>query len=193
MDLARYYGVPVWLVGSALLDSNGDPRDWDFRVVLSDEEFARRFGPPGPLERRGDGFEETWKWIEQMGSGLWTSVRWKWAAECVKRSKEVSRRIGLNVDFQIHPKTYADAQYQRAPRYRLDRCKVAKGGRKRGISMRSRILSALKAACYCKDVMDRLRRAKKKLPRGTRVWCSYCGARSAGIAAVIEAALREVP
>jgi hypothetical protein len=42
--LRGYYGQPVYLCGSALLDGNTNPRDWDIRIELPDEQFALRYG-----------------------------------------------------------------------------------------------------------------------------------------------------
>jgi len=42
--LAGRYGHPVYLCGSALIDHNEFPRDWDVRMMLPDDEFAAHFG-----------------------------------------------------------------------------------------------------------------------------------------------------
>jgi len=120
-ELGAFYRAPVYLVGSALLDFNAKPRDWDIRVVLKDKDFARRYAPAGPLVMRGKSYEAMWNWVEEMSTGLWTETRWNWSNDCVKRSKEVARRLSINVDFQTMPETYARAQYKIQPRYRLDR------------------------------------------------------------------------
>lgn len=85
-----YYGVPVYLVGSALLDFNSRPRDWDVRIFIDNEQFARRFGDRD-------------QWEKERTSGMWTDVSWKWSDECVKRSREGAEHTHLNVDFQILP------------------------------------------------------------------------------------------
>lgn len=102
------YGAPVYLVGSALLDCNARPRDWDVRINLPDDDFTRMFGSVAA-------------WEEQGNTGLWTDVRHHWSQECVKGSKEFYYRTGLNVDFQVYPETYALGVYRKRPRLRLDR------------------------------------------------------------------------
>lgn len=104
--LRGYYGVPVYLCGSALSGSNPNPRDWDIRLTLSEEQWRKRFGDP-------------WKWEEEGGSGKWTDIRWKWSDECVKNSEQGYRRTGLNIDFQIYPAAHA-RQYAHRPKLRLD-------------------------------------------------------------------------
>lgn len=100
------YGVPIYLVGSALQEYNSDPRDWDIRIRLSNEAFRIRFGDPDD-------------WTAQGGTGLWTRVRWRWADECVKRTKNAWRHIHENVDFQIYPPAYWRT-FAGLPRLRLD-------------------------------------------------------------------------
>lgn len=105
-EIARFYCVPVWLCGSALLDCNAKPRDWDIRLTLPDDDFARRYGDPEKWEREGS-------------TGEWTDVRWRWSNDCVKRSKQESLALGLNIDLQIYPASHAIV-YRYEPRYRLD-------------------------------------------------------------------------
>lgn len=88
--LAGYYGARIYLCGSALRDGNIEPRDWDIRVVLTREDFERRFGNPDA-------------WVDQGCTGAWDSVRWRWSEECVKESRAGYRNTGLNIDFQIQP------------------------------------------------------------------------------------------
>jgi hypothetical protein len=104
--LYGYYGIPVYLCGSALRDDNDDPRDWDIRIRMSAEQFERRFGSVD-------------KYLEEMNTGMWTRVAHRWSAECVKRSKEGWGHTHLNIDFQIDP----PARWRRMlkePRIRLD-------------------------------------------------------------------------
>jgi hypothetical protein len=108
------YGVPVYLCGSALMDTNEKPRDWDFRITLADADFEMRYGVVD-------------EWVKQGQSGYWTDVRWRWSDDCVKRSKAASAHLGLNVDFQAYPASYAK-RFKGQPRLRLDtrRGKVAR-------------------------------------------------------------------
>jgi len=86
--VAGYYGVPVYLVGSALRDDNPDPRDWDIRIRLGNEAFKLAFGDPHDYNARLD-------------SGFWGKVNWHWSRECVKRADEGQRHTHLFIDFQI--------------------------------------------------------------------------------------------
>lgn len=89
-SIRAYYGVPVYLTGSAMRDDNPVPRDWDVRLCLPDARFAAVFGDPEEWKRQGD-------------SGDYTTVRWRWSDECTKRSREGHKATGVNVDFQIYP------------------------------------------------------------------------------------------
>lgn len=101
------FGVPIYLCGSALFDFNANPRDWDIRLRLEDDDFAARFGDP-----------ETWRL--EGNSGLWTAVRWRWSDECVKRSHQWSAKFRSTFDVQIYPASHWDDFYGNAPRLRLD-------------------------------------------------------------------------
>lgn len=100
------YGVPIYLVGSALGEDNPTPRDWDIRCCFPDEDFKARFGDP-------------WIWEEEGANGLWTDIRWRWSDECVKRTKGAWKCTELNVDFQIQTEN-SWAAYGFQPRVQLD-------------------------------------------------------------------------
>lgn len=104
--LRGYFGVPVYLVGSALLDANEEPRDWDLRLSLPEADFKRRFGSPDA-------------WNEEGRTGKYTRVRWSWSDEMVKQSKNSSARTALNCDVQAYPEKHFRA-YRNLPRLRLD-------------------------------------------------------------------------
>jgi hypothetical protein len=104
--LRGLYGVPVFLCGSALLDANAEPRDWDIRITLPDAAFARRYGPVEQWEAEGL-------------TGQYTKIRWRWSDDCVKQSKHAASLTGLNVDVQVYPASYA-AHFKHRPRFRLD-------------------------------------------------------------------------
>jgi len=105
--LRGLYGAPVYLVGSALLDSNMYPRDWDIRIMLSDAEFTRRYGNP-----------QTWH-AEQAHKN-WTRISWRWSDDCVKQSKVESSILGVLVDFQVYPLSIYRKSFRHRPRLRLD-------------------------------------------------------------------------
>jgi hypothetical protein len=104
--LRGLYGASVYLVGSALLDCNERPRDWDIRITISDEQFQRRYGSPE-------------RWQFEGGDGQWTSVRWRWSDDCVKQSRQCSINTGLLVDVQVYPISY-EGRFTGKPRLRLD-------------------------------------------------------------------------
>lgn len=105
--LRAYYGVPIYLVGSALQDANEDPRDWDIRIMLPDARFQKRFGSRKSWETEG-------------ATGEYTKIRWRWSDECVKHSKVLSSRTGLNCDVQIFPASYARERFPKLPKLQLD-------------------------------------------------------------------------
>jgi len=100
------YGVPIYLCGSALLDVNEEPRDWDMRAALDEADFARFYGDAN-------------QWEQDGRTGAWTSVRWKWSDDMVKQSRDGYRRTLMNIDFQVYPAKHA-AAYKNLPRFRLD-------------------------------------------------------------------------
>ena len=104
--LAGYYGQPVYLCGSALIDSNAKPRDWDLRIALPDMNFERRYGCTAK------------SWDEQGQSGLWGDSRHAWSADCVKQSHSGMDRTLLNCHVQVYPKTYGE-RFKRYPKLLL--------------------------------------------------------------------------
>lgn len=105
--IAGFYGAPVYLVGSALQDHNEHPRDWDIRVEMPDDDFSARFG-------------SVEAWTTEAVTGQWGECRWRWSAECVKRTRDAWRWAMVNVDFQIYPLTHAERAYGKMPKLRLD-------------------------------------------------------------------------
>jgi hypothetical protein len=92
-ELRDVYGVPVWLVGSALIDSNEWPRDWDIRITLEPVRMVQLYS------------------VAEMRS--------RWLADRHRQSDWLSRRLWLNVDFQTYPATHLD-RFTGKPRFRLD-------------------------------------------------------------------------
>jgi hypothetical protein len=95
----RKYGpCSVYLVGSAIANPDRTPRDWDVRLVLADSAFAQRYGlSPAAWKREGD-------------TGDWSEARWSWAAECAGLALAASELMGVEVDFQVQPQSYASRQ-----------------------------------------------------------------------------------
>lgn len=126
-DLRRFanglrilYGAPVWLCGSALVDINAEPRDWDIRITLPDEDFAAKYGG-GNMALAADGqFAVLWQWVNEGTTGDWTKLRLRWSDDCVKRAREGWKSTGLNIDFQVYPQMHVRHLYRNQPRLRLD-------------------------------------------------------------------------
>lgn len=113
-SVSAHYGVPVYLCGSALQDDNADPRDWDIRIRLSHKDFVRFFAPD-----REDFNAVAKQWEQELDSGEYTNLQWRWARECVRRTKAGWDQTKLNIDFQIYPARYWK-QFANEPRLRLD-------------------------------------------------------------------------
>lgn len=111
-SIAALYGAPVYLCGSALRSDNDDPRDWDIRIMLSEAEFARRFGDPV-------------KWADEGCTGRYSRVRWRWSDECCNRSRQGFAETRLNIDLQIYPTSHARRLYRGKKRVRIDTRKSA--------------------------------------------------------------------
>lgn len=110
-----YYGVPVYLVGSALRAN--DPmkcRDVDVRIELSHDEFMRFYAP-----NRHDSEKVVMQWIEEDANGNWSDLRWRWADDCIKRSRAGWRQTHMHIDFQVYPTAWWN-YFSHRPRYRLD-------------------------------------------------------------------------
>lgn len=105
-EMAGCYQSPVYLCGSALVTP--DPRDIDLRIQLDDAEFALRYG--GSAQQ----------WADEGLTGAWTELRWRWSADCTKRTKRAWKLANANVDFQVYPAGWCAARYAAAPRLRLD-------------------------------------------------------------------------
>lgn len=101
------YGAPIYLCGSALREANPDPRDWDVRIMLPDDDFALRFGPVD-------------EWRDEGCTGLWTRTRWRWSDQCVKDTRDFAAWVHLPGDVQIYPESHAATLYADCPRVRLD-------------------------------------------------------------------------
>jgi hypothetical protein len=104
-SLAVRYGAPVLLVGGALVDEH--PRDYDVRIVLSEEDHKRQFkGVSGQIRdvKYLNDFED-WEWRRGY--------------DCLKHSRVMSVRMRVCVDFQIQSEHEAQA-WKDLPSVRLD-------------------------------------------------------------------------
>jgi len=103
LSVAFFSGAPVYLVGSALELSN--PRDWDFRVILTAEAFARRYATPAQLRRMTPREVVARMMGEEVGdfdrsSGIYS--RWLREMNGINRAA-FYRWTGLYTDFQARP------------------------------------------------------------------------------------------
>lgn len=93
-------GAPVFLVGSAMLRHN--PRDWDFRVCLTAEAFARRYAPAGLLLSRGHQEIVELFLCEETGKVAATALCRNWLREMNYISSEAYYKwTGLYTEFQV--------------------------------------------------------------------------------------------
>lgn len=100
--MAKRYGSPVYLCGSAL--TKADPRDIDLRISLPDNAFEARYG--GTVA----------DWIEQGRTGQWGDVRWNWSEDCTRQTHLGWRETPMNVDLQVYPASWATQEYGERPR-----------------------------------------------------------------------------
>lgn len=88
--LACYYYSPVYLVGSAL--QTPFYNDVDIVVILSDENFERRYGSID-------------SYIKENNENIKIVTRKNWAVDCFKRWQIISDFTGLNIDFKTQSQT----------------------------------------------------------------------------------------
>lgn len=103
LSTGLFCGAPVYLVGSALERAN--PRDWDFRVILTAEAFALRYAT-AEQRRTMTPREVVARFMaEEVGdadssSGIFT--KWHREMQAVGRAA-FYRWTGLYTDFQAQP------------------------------------------------------------------------------------------
>lgn len=98
------FGVPVFLIGSAL--SEAEPNDIDVRIILPDGQFDVWFG-----DIVG---------IRSTDPGAWSDRSYAWAAFCGKQAAWVSKFCGVPLDFQVLPECWWKAKYSKCHCERLD-------------------------------------------------------------------------
>ena len=103
-QLACYYYSPVYLVGSCL--QHQWYNDVDIVVIMSDENFERRYGS---IEQ----------YLDEMSMVENIVVRRKWAEDCHKRWVQLCDYTGLNIDFKTQPLSIATNHINK-PIIRLD-------------------------------------------------------------------------
>jgi hypothetical protein len=97
-----FNGRPVYLVGSALVQAN--PRDWDFRVVMTADAFAWRYATLRQM-RAMTSHELIAQFLrEEMGEVPTTPFYDRWSHEMRKIGRDAFYRwTGLYTDFQVQP------------------------------------------------------------------------------------------
>ena len=111
---ARYFGCPVYLVGSALRDD--DPRDIDLVVEMPDDLFVNSYGDHP--RQVGAEARELDAWEMSKGDPNPAPVWRRWARDCAKQSAALTLSVGRAVDFKVQPQRAFDAHS--GPRIRLD-------------------------------------------------------------------------
>lgn len=100
--LAMKYGGPVYLVGGALTQEN--PRDYDIRIVITNQDCTRLFGEREPTRHITD---------------FWSEAEWRQRSEGLKQSRLLYSRVNYRLDVQIQNEDEA-SRYKDEARIRLD-------------------------------------------------------------------------
>lgn len=111
---ARYYGAPVYLVGSAV--TSADPRDLDLVVILPDDLFVCCYGDRGEAQalnvwRYGPGHPD-----RTEPPPIWM----RWARDVAKQSAQLTAEMHRAVDFKVQCERFA-AALDAMPRHLLAR------------------------------------------------------------------------
>lgn len=97
--IARYYGCPAYLVGSARYETN--PRDIDIVIKIPDELFLHMYGDAGIY---GETIET---WADAVDKWQFNSRIWKmWAKDIAKQGRELTMIAMRQVDFKTQPDSY---------------------------------------------------------------------------------------
>lgn len=107
---ARYYGLPVYLVGSALRDP--DPRDIDIVIPVLDDLFLAMYGD---LTDTLAGWQSGIRVPHADLPKTWL----RWAKDCAKQGRQMTYFCRRQVDFKTQPQSYFDT-FADKPRLRLD-------------------------------------------------------------------------
>ena len=105
---ARYYGLPVYLVGGALTDP--DPRDLDIVIPVPNDLFLAMYGDPE---------DTTNGWVDGRRTSQPPPMWLRWAKDCAKQGRELTLFCRRAVDFKTQPKSYFDT-FEDKPKRRLD-------------------------------------------------------------------------
>lgn len=86
----RYYGAPVYLIGSAV--TRDDPRDIDLLVVLPGDLFVASYGDPGDTL---DAFRRS------LGEKVVPNIYRRWARDCATQGARLALDLKRAVDFKV--------------------------------------------------------------------------------------------
>lgn len=86
----RYYGAPVYLIGSAV--TSDDPRDIDVLVVLPGDLFVACYGDPGDTL---DTFRRS------LGEMVVPPIYRRWARDCATQGARLTLDLKRAVDFKV--------------------------------------------------------------------------------------------
>lgn len=106
----RYYGCPVYLVGSAL--RLPDPRDFDVVVILPDDLFVKTYGD------KGDNLAD---YLAGCGMADPPLIWRRWARDTAKHTRQWTEMLHRSCDVKIQPQHMANNL--KGDRLRLD-CQI---------------------------------------------------------------------
>lgn len=106
---ARYFGLPVYIVGGALTDPN--PRDVDIVIPMPDDLFLAAYGDSKVFDMV--------RWESGMRDANPPAMWLRWARDCAKQSRAMTMFCARVVDFKTQPETYFKT-FEGKPRVRLD-------------------------------------------------------------------------
>ena len=111
---ARYYGAPVYLVGSAV--TSDDPRDLDLVVILPDDLFVCCYGDRGETHALNQ-----WRYGPSLPDRAEPPAIWRrWARDVARQGANLTAEFHTAVDFKVQCETFA-AALDAMPRHLLAR------------------------------------------------------------------------
>ena len=110
---ARYYGAPVYLVGSAV--TSDDPRDLDLVVILPDDLFVAAYGDRGTKQALNQ-----WRYGPSLDPADPPAIWRRWARDVARQGATLTAEFHTAVDFKTQCETFA-AALDAMPRHLLAR------------------------------------------------------------------------
>lgn len=115
-----FYGYPVYLVGSALINEK-TARDFDLVCVIPDQEFITRYAYDELALHKDDEIPKVIEsWNLGVNDGLSSDVFWRWSDDCKKKSLAGTRYVRKYIDFKVLPISHDLQQYEKHSKLRLD-------------------------------------------------------------------------